>query len=47
MKSAESWFPENENTSSNVSSDNNLSLNLIEQASIWCEIILSCFFQKH
>lgn len=35
MKFAESRFPENDNISSSVTSDNNLSL--IQQASIWCE----------
>lgn len=44
MKFAESWFAIKDNISSNVTSDNNLSL---IQVSIWYEIIFLYFFQKH
>lgn len=44
MKISQSCFPVNENISATVTSDNNLSL--IQQASMWCEIIFCISFKN-
>ena len=44
MKFSESWFAIKDNISSNVTSDNNLSL--IQQLSIWYEIVFCISFKN-
>ena len=44
MKFSESWFAIKDNISSNVTSDNNLSL--IQQLSIWYEIVFCISFNN-